>query len=119
MQFKCLVRPEHLNHNGYLFGGYMLKWVDEYAYLAALEDYPSGHFVTRGMDAVSFEHSVDNGDVLTFDVVKVKTGHSSVTYAIHVSARAFPSGHSRDVFSTKVTMCNVDKQGHKALLPDN
>ena len=23
------VRPEHLNHYGYLFGGYMLMWVDE------------------------------------------------------------------------------------------
>jgi len=29
-QYK-LALPEHLNHYGYLFGGNMLKWVDEYA----------------------------------------------------------------------------------------
>lgn len=31
MENFTLVRPEHLNHHGYLFGGVLLKWVDEYA----------------------------------------------------------------------------------------
>ena len=30
MQFKTLVRQEHLNQYGNLFGGYMLLWVDEF-----------------------------------------------------------------------------------------
>src|SRR5574344_538715 len=47
MQFNTLVRSEHLNHNGKLFGGYMLLWVDEYAYIAAITEYPGARFVTR------------------------------------------------------------------------
>ena len=31
-----LVLPQYLNHYGFLFGGHLLKWVDEYAYIAAI-----------------------------------------------------------------------------------
>jgi acyl-CoA hydrolase len=26
-----IVRPEHLNHHGDLFGGTMLRWIDEFS----------------------------------------------------------------------------------------
>jgi len=118
MQFKTLVRPEHLNHNGHLFGGYMLLWVDEYAYIAAMEDFPGARFVTRAMDSVSFTESVSNGDVITFDINRLKMGHTSVTYSVDVTALGVPTGIRRDVFHTNVTFCNTDGNGNKALLPD-
>ena len=34
-QYK-LVLPEHLNHYGYLFGGNMLKWADEYSWIGRI-----------------------------------------------------------------------------------
>ena len=117
MQFKTLVRPEHLNHNGCLFGGYMLLWVDEFAYIAALEEFPDGRFVTRAIEAASFTQSVINGDVLTFDVTRVKTGTTSVTYSVDVTAMEVPSGDRHNVFRTNVTMCNTDGYGNKAPLP--
>ena len=118
MQFKTLVRPEHLNHNGHLFGGYMLLWVDEYAYIAAMEDFPGARFVTRAMDSVSFTESVSNGDVITFDINRLKMGHTSVTYSVDVTALGVPTGIRRDVFHTNVTFCNTDGNDNKALLPD-
>ncbi|MBP5673573.1 MAG: hypothetical protein J6X49_14395 [Victivallales bacterium] len=117
MQFKTLIRPEHLNHNGHLFGGYMLLWVDEYAYIADMEDYPGARFVTRAMDSVSFTESVSNGDVITFEINRLKTGHTSVTYSVDVTALGVPTGIRRDVFHTNVTFCNTDGNGSKALLP--
>ena len=54
MENHKLVLPEHLNHFGFLFGGHMLAWVDEVAWIAASLDYPGYHFVTVGMDEVSF-----------------------------------------------------------------
>ena len=117
MLFKTLVRPEHLNHNGSLFGGYMLLWVDEYAYIAALEDYPGAVFVTRGMDAASFSQGVSDGAVLTFDVRRVSEGNTSVTYSVSVSSMDLPSPNRRIIFSTRVTMCNTDGHGNKAALP--
>jgi len=117
MQFKTLVRPEHLNHNGCLFGGYMLLWVDEFAYITALEEFPHGRFVTRAIETALFTQGVSNGEVLTFDVTRVKTGTTSVTYSVNVSALEVPSGETHNVFQTNVTMCNTDGYGHKAPLP--
>lgn len=117
MQFHTLVRPEHLNHNGNLFGGYMLLWVDEYAYIAAIKEYPEAHFVTRAMDAASFTRGVGLGAVLTFDVKADNVGRTSVTYAVDVTAMELPSGTEQEVFSTHVTMCNTDANGNKKTLP--
>lgn len=50
MQNHQLVLTEHLNHYGFLFGGTLLKWVDESAYICARLDYPGKSFVTVGMD---------------------------------------------------------------------
>lgn len=117
MQFKALVRPEHLNQHGSLFGGYMLLWVDEYAYIAALEDFPRGRFVTRGMEAAEFSRRVECGALLTFDVTRIRTGRSSVTYRVEVSARNLAETDETPVFHTCVTLCAVDEAGRKAPLP--
>ena len=117
MRFKTLVRPEHMNQHGSLFGGYMLLWVDEYAYIAALEDYPRGRFVTRGMEAAEFSHPVDCGALLTFEVTLVRAGYSSVTYRVEVSARNPTENRETQVFRTNVTLCAVDEKGCKAPLP--
>ena len=117
MQFKALVRPEHLNQHGSLFGGYMLLWVDEYAYIAALEEYPRGRFVTRGMEAAEFSRPVQCGALLTFEVTRCRTGNSSVTYQVMVHARNMADTAETPVFRTCVTLCAVDENGHKTLLP--
>ncbi|NLG14501.1 MAG: acyl-CoA thioesterase [Lentisphaerae bacterium] len=117
MQFNTLVRSEHLNHNGKLFGGYMLLWVDEYAYIAAITEYPGARFVTRAMDTVSFTQGVGLGAVLTFEVKPSKVGNTSVTYSVDVTATELPSGNQHKVFSTCVTLCNTDENGNKKELP--
>ena len=117
MQFKALVRPEHLNQHGKLFGGYMLRWVDEYAYIAALEDHPRARFVTRAIEAASFTRGVDCGALLTFDVTRLRSGTSSVTYQVHVSARNMDGDRAAEVFNTCVTLCAIDETGKKTPLP--
>ena len=63
MENHKLVLPEHLNHYGYLFGGYLLKWVDEYAWIAASLDYPDCNFVTVALDKVEFKKSGDTAEI--------------------------------------------------------
>ena len=117
MQFRTLVRPEHLNQHGRLFGGYMLHWVDEYAYIAAIEDHPGCRLVTRAMDAVSFTRGVECGALLTFDVTPLRRGSSSVTYRVSVSARNQDGRDAGEVFNTCVTLCAIDEAGKKTPLP--
>ena len=117
MQFKTLVRQEHLNQHGNLFGGYMLLWVDEYAYITAIEDFPGMRFVTRGMGAASFTKGVRSGSVLTFNVTRQKIGYSSVTYEVDVTTRYISSPNPTPVFNTTVTLCAVTSDGQKLPLP--
>ena len=66
MDNYTIVRKEHLNHYGYLFGGKLLSWVDEFAWIFASLDFPGCSLVTVGMDQVSFKERVENGSILRF-----------------------------------------------------
>ena len=61
MDNYTIVRKEHLNHYGYLFGGMLLCWVDEFAWIFASLDFPGCPLVTVGMDQVVFKERVVNG----------------------------------------------------------
>jgi acyl-CoA hydrolase len=127
MEQHLLVRPEHLNQYGFLFGGYLLMWVDETAWIAASLDYPGCRFVTVGMNRVEFHHNVRAGSLLRLDILRVRQGRSSVDYRVDVtragSEGASPEGQSGGanigvtIFSTTVTFVRVDPEGHKQALP--
>ena len=106
MENYNLVRPEHLNHHGFLFGGQLLSWVDECAWIAAAIDFPNCRFVTRAMDSIEFKHQVKNGSILRFNVDKTHTGNTSVTYLVKVYDEAL-------AFSTSVTFVSIDEEGNK------
>jgi len=92
MESFKVVRPEHLNHYGYLFGGFLLKWVDEISWIAASRDHPGCMFVTVGMDRVEFHRSVRQGAVLRFDAQPTRRGTTSVQYEVNVYADDLATG---------------------------
>jgi len=116
MENHKLVLPEHLNHYGYLFGGNLLKWVDEYAWIAASLDYPGCNFVTIGLDEVVFKKSVRGGVILKFVVEKAREGSTSVQYTVTVFRGNTERDRNDPVFSTRVTLVNVDEEGKKKAL---
>lgn len=112
-----MVLPEHLNQYGYLFGGYLLKWVDEYAWIAASLDYPGCNFVTVGLDKVEFRKSVKKGTILKFVSEKSRKGNTSVQYRVNVM-RSNNKGSKKDlIFSTHVTFVRIDEKDKKIPLP--
>lgn len=117
MENYKLILPEHMNHYGYLYGGNMMKWADEYAYIAASIDFPGERFVTVGMERVEFKEGVSNGDILRFVVSQVKAGRTSVAY--HVDVMRATGGEAvagRSLFSTTVTFVCVGESGKKQAL---
>lgn len=117
MNTFTMVRPEHLNHHGYLFGGIMLKWVDEFAWIVAARDFAGCTLVTRGMDRIVFSKQVKNGSILRFSILPWKQGTTSVTYEVEVFADAPGDMEEKEVFSTRVTFVCIDSQGAKKALP--
>ncbi|MGW8313105.1 MAG: acyl-CoA thioesterase [Desulfuromonadales bacterium] len=117
MNNYAIVRQEHLNHYGFLFGGALLRWVDEYAWLVASLDFPGCPLVTVGMDQISFRKPVANGSILRFHIRPNRRGVTSVQYAVDVFADAPGSSDECDVFSTTITFAHVDPLGNKLPLP--
>ncbi len=117
MNTYTIVRPEHLNHFGYLFGGQLLKWVDETAWMAAARDYPGFILVTRAMDRIDFKTRVASGAILRFEVRPARQGRTSVRYGVDVYADEPGAVTEKPVFSTCVTFVCVDGEGRKRPLP--
>ena len=118
MNTYTIVRPEHLNHHGYLFGGQLLKWVDEYAWLTAARDFPGCYLVTRAMDKIDFKTRVLNGSILRFYILPWKKGKTSITYQVEVFADEPAAPEEKKVFSTHVTFVSVNERGEKSALPE-
>ena len=117
MENHKLVLPSNLNQYGHLFGGDLLKWVDEYAWIAATLEYPECNFVTLGMDEVEFKKSVREGTILKFRVEKLKTGNTSVQYQVYVY-RGNSTTSEDLIFSTCVTLVRIGQDGKKTPLPN-
>ena len=114
-----LVMPGDMNHYGFLFGGKMLMWVDEVAWMAVSADYPGCSFVTVGMGEVSFRKSVHPQSVLRFETVRKRAGRTSVTYRVEVFRRHVESREETSVFTTDITFVRVDRDGGKLPLPQD
>ncbi len=117
MDTYTLVRPEYLNHYGYLFGGQLLKWVDEYTWMVAARDFPGYSLVTRAMDKIDFKIRVVNGSILRFHILPHGQGTTSVTYGVEVYADEPGLEVEKHVFSTRVTLACIDEKGAKRPLP--
>jgi len=105
-----LVRPEHLNHHGYLFGGRLLEWLDEQAYIAAISRMkPKANLVTVAIDRVQFSHSVVQGSLLTFRSMLVHAGRTSVTVFTRVLLQK--TGRETEIFRAYVTFVCLDEKG--------
>lgn len=117
MESYKVVRPVHLNHYGYLFGGELLKWVDEISWIAASRDYPGYQFVTVAMDRVEFRRGVRQGALLRFKVRRHRVGVTSVQYTVTVFSDDLETGLEKSIFSTHVTFVSLDTEGHKRPLP--
>lgn len=113
MNHRKLVLPEHMNSQGSLFGGYLLKWLDEFAYITAQLEFPGRRFVTIAMNNVEFRHPIVCGQILRFSVKRSRLGTTSVEYSVRVYDDGEHDDDDRVLFATKITFVNLDDDGHK------
>lgn len=113
MRHHKLVLPEFMNEQGVLFGGYLLKWIDEFAYISASLDFPGNRFVTVSLDNVVFRKPIKLGYILCFDVVRVRLGTTSVSYEIKVFNAKDQAVNRELLFDTNIVFVNVNSEGKK------
>ncbi|MEO0368026.1 MAG: acyl-CoA thioesterase [Pseudomonadota bacterium] len=116
MQHHKIVLPADLNDYGSLFGGTLLKWVDEIAYIRVSLDFPGQHFVTIGLDNVEFRHPIRKGQILRFVCETTRVGKTSVTYNVKVYGARYNRESEAVLFENNITFVCVDDEGQKAVI---
>ena len=81
MEFRTrkLVRPEDLNAGGTLFGGQLLKWIDEEAAIFAMCQLDNQRVTTKFLSEIDFVSPAKTGDVIEIGLELVKFGRTSIT----------------------------------------
>jgi len=81
---RKLVKPSDLNSRRSLFGGQVLKWIDEEAAIFAICQLGSPNIVTKAISEINFVSTAVLGDIIEFGMDLVKVGTSSITIACDV-----------------------------------
>jgi len=101
-----LVRSEHLNHQGHLFGGDLMAEIDTIAFCLLREEYEGKSFVTRAAE-IGFEAPARLGDVIVFEAKIAQVGNTSV----QVEVTGTVSG--KRISTARLTYVNVGPDGSK------
>jgi acyl-CoA hydrolase len=100
MNFRTrkLIKPEDLNARGTLFGGQVLKWIDEEASIFTICQLKERSIVTKAMSEINFVSSAKTGDIVEIGCELVQFGTTSVTISCEVRNK-----------DTKQTIIRIDK----------
>jgi acyl-CoA hydrolase len=95
---RKLIKPGDLNANNTLFGGALLKWIDEEAGIYAMTKLDTVKVVTKFISEINFVSSARQGDVIEIGLEFLAIGTTSITFKCAV----------RNIF-TKKTILAIDK----------
>lgn len=94
---RKLIKPENLNARNTLFGGALLRWIDEEAGIYAMTKLDTKNVVTKYISEIDFVSSAQQGDVIEIGLGFKKIGRTSISFSCEV----------RNVFS-KATIIKID-----------
>ena len=78
------VRPEDLNAHGTLFGGSLLRWIDEEASIFAILQLGTERVVTRFLSEIEFVSSAWQGDLIELGLEVTEFGRTSISMRCRV-----------------------------------
>jgi len=81
---RKLIRPTDLNANNTLFGGSLLRWIDEEACIYVMSKLESQNVVTKYMSEIDFVSTARQGDVIEIGIQLVRVGRTSITLRCEV-----------------------------------
>ena len=105
---RKLIKPGDLNARNTLFGGALLKWIDEEAGIYAMTKLDTKNVVTKYISEINFINSASQSDVIEIGLGFNKIGRTSISFSCEV----------RNVFTKQsiikidnIVFVHVDKEG--------
>ncbi len=100
---RVMTMPRDTNHSGTVFGGVIMSYIDQAAYVHA-RSLGLHRWVTVLVERIEFVAPVFVGELVTLRATTMATGRSSVTIRILVEAERYSSGKNVRVTESIVKM---------------
>jgi acyl-CoA hydrolase len=112
-----VMMPQDANLAGNVFGGTILKMVDEIAYVVATK-HTRTNIVTVSLDRMTFHSPVHIGDLLTLKANVNAVWRSSMEIGVRVEAEDPRTGEIRHTGSSYLTVVALDDSGRPCETPE-
>jgi len=113
---QYLICPAHINHYGRLFGGQLLKWIDELAGIVAIR-HCGATVTTAAIDNLQFQAPAYTGDMIVLQGRVTSVGHSSMEIRVDTYREAL-DGKREMINRAYIDMVCIDCKGHPMEVPD-
>ena len=105
---SLLATPESRNLFGNVHGGWILRQVDEAAYVSAAR-HAGNHAVTASIERVDFRSPILIGDLVKLSCEIQWVGRTSMQVGVHIEAEDIPTGVVRHTNTCVLTYVAIDK----------
>ena len=112
---QYLICPAHINHYGRLFGGQLLKWIDELAGIVAIR-HCGGTVTTAAIDDLQFKAPAYTGDMIVLRGWVTAVGRTSMEVRVDTYREAL-DGRRELINRAYMEMVAIDCKGKPVEVP--
>lgn len=113
---QYLICPAHINHYGRLFGGQLLKWIDELAGIVAIRHCGST-VTTAAIDNLQFHAPAYAGDMIVLRGMVTGVGRTSMEVRVDTYREAL-DGRREMINRAYMDMVAIDCEGQPMEVPE-
>ena len=111
-----MVRPNHLNAAGRLFGGILMQWLDEVAGLVA-KRHTKSNVITASVDNLKFIHGAYKGEMVVIVGKVTYVGNTSLEVRLDTYVEHLESGMRHPINRAYFTMVALDENDKPKPVP--
>lgn len=113
---QYLICPAHINHYGRLFGGQLLKWMDELAGIVAMRHCGST-ITTAAIDNLQFRAPAYTGDIVVLRGWVTSVGRTSMEIRVDTYRESL-DGSREMINQAYIDMVAIDSNGRPQEVPE-
>lgn len=113
---QYLICPTHINHYGRLFGGNLLKWIDELAGIVAIR-HCGTTVTTAAIDNLQFQAPAYNGDMIVLQGRVTYVGRTSMEIRVDTYREAL-DGSREMINRAYIDMVAINCKGKPIEVPE-
>ena len=111
-----MVRPNHLNGAGRLFGGALMQWLDEVAGLVA-KRHTRSNIITASVDNLHFMHGAYQGEMVVIIGKVTYVGNTSLEVRVDTYVEHLEDGMRHPINRAYFTMVALDENDKPRKVP--